>query len=425
MAFGVLNTNDYFEIFLKSRFPQRKIENLVEYGKPLLSALKKSDELVGDVTYIPIQIDSPQGIGGTLDVANTSATSGTSTVGGGSVYGVRAAITRAKYYGLLTLNAETMLSMRNDEGAFFRARERNVEEIMEQLGQQMEMALWNTGTGSLGQLSADPSTGTTFVLSTPADSIKFHLGMRFSFFDNSSGNPTGSARTGGPHTVTKIDEDTGTITFTPAADATVEIDDHVVRTGDEVGTFTTLMKGVPAWIPPTAETTGTFFGMDRTLNVQKLQGHRQSWLGSIEETVKKLDSKMRRVSPTKPKTLWVSFSNFNRLDLELGARGYRMEDGGEGKFGRPSLMMTTPGGGVTVKAGPYVPESGAWLLNMDDWKLCTLGPAPHLVQDDGNTALRLAASTASNGGDGIEIRWRYFAQLVCTMPYAQGYAAIS
>lgn len=422
MAIGVLNTNDYFEVFLKSRFPQRKIENLVEYGKPFLETVKKSDELTGDVTYIPVQVDSPQGIGSTLDVANTSATSGSATVGGGSVYGVRFAVPRTRYYGLLTLDAETMLAMRNDEGAFFRARERNVTEIMEQLGQRLEQSLWSAGTGTIGTVSADPGTGTTFTLVSAADSINFHLGMRIQFYSDEAG----TARAGGPYTVTKVNEDTGVITVSAALDAAILSSgslDYVARVGDAASTAV-MLKGVPAWIPATAETSGTFMGVDRTLAVQKLQGHRQSWLGSIEETLKKLDSKMRRVSPTKPKTCWLSYSNFNRLDLELSARGYRKE-AEKGEFGRTELMMTTPGGGVIVKAAPYVPETGAWLLNMDSWKLCTLGPAPHLVQDDGNTALRLAASTSSNGGDAIEIRWRYFAQLVCTMPYSNGYAAIS
>lgn len=422
MAFGVLSTNDYFEIFLKSRFPQRKIENLVAYGKPFMEEVRKSDELTGDVTYLPIQIDSPQGLGSTLNQANTAATSGTATVGGGSVYGVRAAITRAKYYALLTLDAETMLSMRNDEGAFFRARERNVTEIMEQLGQQLEMACWSKGNGSLGTISNEPAGATaTATLVRAADSIKFHLGMLIDFYADSSGAPSGSARAGGSYTVSAINEDTGVITFSGNLNAAVAVGDHMVRAGD----LDALIKGVPAWIPETAETTGTFFGMNRVLNVQKLQGHRQSWLGSVEETVKALDAKIRRVNKSKPKTLWVSYSNFNRLDLELGARGFRLEDGGQGKFGRPSLMMTTPGGGVLVKPGPYVPETAAWLLDMDSWSLKTLGPAPHLVQDDGNVAIRLPASTSANGGDGIEIRWRYFAQLVCDYPYMNGVASIS
>lgn len=417
MAIGVLRTNSFFEVFLKNRYPQRKIENLVEYGKPFLSEVKKSDELTGITTYMPIEVDSPQGLGSTLNQANTAGTQST----GGSSYGVTFGITRAKYYALMTLDAETMMAMRDNEGAFFRAREVQVNRIMEQLGQQLEMALWSKGTGSLGTLASDPGTGTTFTLADPADSIKFHIGMRLVGYADSSGDPdSGTARTG-TYTVTEVDEDAGTIEVSAAIDAGFAAGDHLVREGD----IDALIKGIPAWIPASTPSSTAFFGVDRTVAPQKLAGHRQSWLGSIEETVKKLDSKMRRVSPTKAKTLWLSYSNFNRLELELGARAYRMEDGGQGKFGRPSLMMTTPGGGVVVKAGPYVPESGAWLLDMDSWKLCTLGSAPHLVQDDGNTALRLAASTSANGGDAIEIRWRYFAQLVNTMPYSNGYAEIS
>ncbi len=434
MAFGVLSTNDYFEVFLKSRFPQRKIENLVAYGKPFLEAVKKSAELTGDVTYMPIQLDSPQGLGASLGDAGYNATQNiSSTVGGGSVYGQRAAITRAKYYALLTLDAETMMAMQDDEGAFFRARERNVTEIMEQLGQHLEASCWSKGNGSLGTITGDPSGGATVTLTNTADAIKFHIGMTVDFYSDSSGTPTTLRSTDDPYKVLKVNEDTGVLTIRPISDlaagvihAEVVTGDHLVRRGD-VAAASTLIKGIPAWIPVTAETTGTFFGLDRTAAVQKLQGHRQTWLGSIEETVKKLDARMRRVSPTKPKTLWMSYSNFNRLEIELGARGMRMEDGEQGKFGRPSLLMTTPGGGVVVKAAPYVQEDAAWLLDMDTWKLATLGQAPHLVQDDGNVALRLSAgtTTADNSGDGIEIRWRYFAQLVCTMPYSNGVLSIS
>ncbi len=408
--------------FIKARFPQRKIENLVAYDKPTLGAIKRSDELTGSVTNMPISTDVGQGFGTTLDTANTEAAA-TSTSG------VLFAITRAKYYAVCTIDVETMMAMRNDEGAFFKARERQVEEKMESLGQQLENALWSDGSGSLGQLAADPGTATSFTLAQPADAIKFHVGQMVLFYDNDgTGGAPGTVRAGGSRTISNIDEDTGTITVTAALDAALDASDHVVRGNSSGSDLNLLIKGIPAWIPRSTPTSALFFNVNRLTaggSVQKVAGHRQAWQGSIEETVKKLDAKVRRVSPTKPKTLWLSYSNFNRLDLELGARGYRMEDGGEGKFGRPSLMMTTPGGGVIVKAGPYVPEDGGWLLNMDSWKLCTLGPAPHLADEDGLTALRLPASTASNGGDAIEIRWRYFAQLVCTMPYSNGYAAFA
>lgn len=194
------------------------------------------------------------------------------------------------------------------------------------------------------------------------------------------------------------------------------------------GTLDSYIKGIPAWIPSSDPGSGdSFFGVNRSQAPQKLAGHRQDWLGTIEETVKKLDTRVRRINQ-RPRTLWLSYSNFNRLEMELGARGYRQENGQKGVFGRPSLMMASPGGSIEVKCSPYCPEDSGFLLDMSTWKIMTLGTLPHLVQDDGLSAIRIgaAATGASNGAeDGIEIRWRAFWQLVCPNPYANGRFTIS
>lgn len=425
MAGATLYSASQYSAFVKSRFPQRTIESLVTFGKPFLTDVKKADDLVGDYTYIPVETDHPQGLGATL--GGTTGIVSSSTVNHiTSSRGIRWAITRVKGYAMLTVDGETMMAMRNDEGAFFRAREREVKNVLEQLGQQMEMFLWRDGSGSLGTLASDPGTGTTFTLAQTADAINFHEGMYVEAQANSSGVPGGTARAGGPYLVTSVNYDTGAIEVSAAIDAAVGSGDHLVRFANHAYTGSGTpagIKGVPAWIP-SADPTDTFFGQARTLYPQKLGGHRQSWLGSIEETVKKLDSKIRRVNQ-KPKTLWLSYANFNRLEQELGARGYRMEDGGEGKFSRPTLVMASPGGPVAVKAGPYVPETGGWLLDMDTWCLHTLGALPHIIEDDGNTALRVQSLSGGAIEDSIEMRFRWMAQLVCTNPFANGRLAIS
>lgn len=391
-----------YTAFIKNRFPQRKIESVVVFGKPFLEEVTKSDELTGNVTIVPLETDQPQGI---------SVAIGTAQANAGSTRGVAFQITRAKGYAVSRIDGETLIVTRDNEGAFFRAREREVRGVFDQLGQYFEMQMWRSGNGSLGTLSADPGTGTTFTLVLAGDAINFHEGMNILFYADSSGNP-GTVRAGGARTVTGVNYDTNVITVSAALDAALAAGDHVAREGD----VNAYIKGIPGWIPA-SDPTDTWFNVPRTLFPQKLGGHRQSWLGSIEETVKRLDAKIRRLSQT-PKTLWLSFENFNRLDLELGARGYRMETGGQGVFGRPSLMMATPSGGVTVKAGPYVPSNAGFLLDMPTWKLMHAAPLPHIIQDDGNTALRLSDA------DSIEMRWRWLAQLVCLNPFANGRAEI-
>lgn len=413
---ATIYTATQYAAFIKDRFPQRQIDTLVNFGKPFLSALPKKDDLVGRYTYFPVETDQPQGIAHSLTGAlnNVSSTAG-----------IQFRLTRAKGYGLLTIDGETMIVTRDTEGAWFKAREREAKGMFDQLGQELEKFLWRDGTGSIGQLAADPGTGTTFTLATPADAIGFHEQMKIVFYDNDgTGNGPGTVRAGGSRTVTGVNYSTGVITVSAALDAALDASDHVVRySGGTAATDLNLeIAGVPAWIPA-SDPTDTFFNVARTLYPQKLGGHRQSWLGSIEETVKRLDSSIRRVNQ-RPKTLWLSYQNFHRLEVELGARAIRTEDGKQGVFNRASLMMASPGGGVEVKTGPYVPEGAGFLLDMSTWELHHAAGLPHVVQDDGNMAMRIGAGVAASIEDSIEIRYRWLAQLLCTNPFANGRAEI-
>lgn len=404
--------NDYTSFF-KNRYPQRKLENIVKYGKPTFESMKKAEELHGDVTYVPIMYDVGQGLSASLTHAlgNVSSAVGTAWQ-----------LTVQQGYAGITIDAITMLKSKNNEGAFFRAREKEFENMLDALGQRFEQMLWGDGTGTIGLVSAVSTTATntnTVVTLTDAnDVVNFHKGMQLVSYADSSG-ALGAITTTLSATVLGVDEANAQITIGPMGVAWAATD-HIVREGDNNG----FLKGIPAWIPSSAPSATTFFGVDRSNFPERLGGHRQTWLGSIEETVKRLDAKIRKINQ-KPKTLWLSFNNFNRLDLELGARGIRTEDGKGGVFGRPSLMMATPGGTVSVRCSPYVPDSGGWLLDMDTFTLCHLGGLPHLVQDDGLSAVRIGGGVAANALDGIEIRLRYFCQLLCTNPYANGYIGIS
>jgi hypothetical protein len=417
-----LNTNVFsgsfttaLTAFFKTRYPQRKVESLVAYEKPFLEALGRSDELTGIQTIIPMQLNLPQGVSASLRTAIDNSS---------PIYGKAWTITPAAYYGGMRIDARTLMAAKNDQGAFFRLKEREYEGILNTIGLDLEKYLWGAGTATLGLLSADPGTNTYFDVPR-ADGIAFHVNQQLRFYADSSGSP-GTERAGGARTVTGVNyaysATLARITVSAAMDAAVGSGDHVCRDGD----VSAVLKGIPAWIPSADPGATSFFGVDRSGHPQMLGGWRQSYLGSIEETAKKLVSEMSRFSQ-RPKTLWLSYANWNRLEIELGARGMRTEDGGKGHFGRTSLLMSTPAGPVTVKAGPFVPDDAGFLLDMSTWKLMSLGSVPHLVEDDGLTArvVGVASRDGSLAEDGIEIRLRYFAQLVCLNPFANGRFAIS
>jgi hypothetical protein len=397
--------------FFKTRYPQRKVDLLLATDKPTLSAIKRSDELTGIQTIIPMQLDLPQGQSASLRSAIDNAS---------PVYGKAWTITPVAGYGGIRLDARTLMAAKNDQGSFFRLRERDYEGQIQMMGLELEKHLWSDGTASAGQLSADPGTATTFTLATPSDAIGIHINEVIRFYDNDgTGGAPLTERAGGTRRVTGVNFGTGVVTVDAALDASLAASDHVVRDGN----VNSVLSGIPAWIPA-SDPTDTWFGVARTLHPQQLGGWRQAFLGNIEETAMALDSTMRRVNQ-KPKTLWLSYSNWARLSLELGARAYR-EPSGDAKFGYGSLIMTCPGGPVTVRCAPYVPENAGFMLDMSSWTLMTLGAVPHIVEDDGLTArvIGVASRDGSLAEDGIEIRLRQFSQLVCDNPFANGRFAI-
>ena len=397
--------------FYKVRYPQRKIENLIAFDKPFLSSVTRSDELTGQSTVIPLELDGPQGMSVSLPTAIDNDS---------PLVGVAWTITPATYYAGLRFDAKTLMASRNDQGAFFKLQERTTDRLFDTIGLQWEKYLWGAGTASLGTTSADPGTATTFTLASIPDSINFHVNMKVRFYADSSGSP-GTERAGGTRTVSGVNYQTGVITVSAALDAALGSGDHVVRDGDVSAVF----KGIPAWIPA-SDPTDTFFGVARTPHPQKLGGWRGTWKGSIEETAIALDSQMRRHNQG-ARVLWLSYANWSRLSLELGARAYRPDNGEGAKFGRPSMVMVSPGGPITIKSGPFVPEDAGFLLDMSTWKLMTLGAAPHMVEDDGLTfrVIGVADRDGSLAQDGIEGRLRAWLQLVCLNPFANGRFVIS
>jgi hypothetical protein len=173
-----------------------------------------------------------------------------------------------------------------------------------------------------------------------------------------------------------------------------------------------MVTGVSKWIPATAETSGTFLSMDRTVHTTYLQGSRQTFTSSIEETIKKLLTKMGRVG-ARPDSGWLSYNDWLKLEMELQGKA-RREDGKDSPFGLASLVYGGPQGPIRFMVDPFMADGRGYLLRRDTWCLHHLDGLPHLVTDDGNSATRGADY------DGLELRVRMWMELACTQPKDNG-----
>lgn len=394
MATANLSTVPYI---YKSVYAGKKPENLASRDRVLLSLMKKEGGFTGDDFKFAIQYGNNQGISSTFSdaLANADVTKGK-----------KFTLTRAMKYGVGTINEEAAEAAGDDKGSFVRLVTSQMDSTIDELGHQLAIALYGNGSGSIGKISS--VSGGVITLVQADDARNFSEGQVIQANPNETGN-SGSMRSGSG-TVTAVDEDAGTVTYSGTI-TSVAANDFLYTKGN----YDADIKGLAAWLPLTAPTSGdSFFGVDRSAAPQRLAGWRVTTTSnSIEENMKKLAAKIRRAGG-RPKHAFLSPMNWNTLQNNLETKVVR-DEGGEAKFGFDSLVMATPAGMVRVYADPECPPDRGYILDMSTWFLKYLGSGiPHIVDTDGLRMLRQASA------DGLEYRFRYWGNLGCWAPGHNG-----
>lgn len=402
--------------YFKIRFAQGDLENHFAFGTPTKDAFGafKAD-LTGEKTLMPMLLGTPQGIGANLASALRNA--GASKVDTWT-------ITTGALYAHISIDAKSMYGSRDSVGAYVNLKEQEAKLQVQNMGQEFEKQLWQDGTGSEGNLTVDPATGTSWSVGTQ-DIVNIVPGMKFLVYADSSGVP-GAVRAGGPYEVASVAYQASTFETTAAANAAAAVGDHIVRDGSvPISGVNQLMVGVPAWIPTATPGSTLFFGVDRSVYPELLGGWRGTWKGSLEETIKTLHAQMSRLQSAQC-SVWLSAANYNRFDIELGARAIR-EPGGQAKAGFAGVSIASAGKVLKLRTSPYIPDTQGWLLDDSTWELHSLGPVPHMINDDGMTFYRQRGGTdgASPTADSIACEWRAWPQLICRRPFSNGTFPVS
>lgn len=139
-------------------------ENVYNSANVLLGRVKKSYNFTGKELAISIPQSFSGGVGsGSLPKANTA------------IYG-DARITAKKMYAVVELDRETIKASLSDEGAFVKATKEVVQKGVESFMRNLSRALFNDGSGELGNvanlatdLSGAGSSGSPYVITVDSD----------------------------------------------------------------------------------------------------------------------------------------------------------------------------------------------------------------------------------------------------------------
>ena len=406
-----------FDAAMKHMYPYKKVENMVYKNNPLLAMIPKDTSFPGRNATYAVEYGMTSGRSANFQTAqnNRSGTRLEDFV-----------VTRVKDYAVVSVDNETLLAADGSEGSLLDVAKAKTDSALHALSRTMGRDIYRSGTGSIGKTIASGGTysGTTLEL-VAGHAVGFEVGMRLK-----ASATDGAAFRNGVLEVTAVDRDADTLTVnvvcTTGITGITNADFLYVEGDGANGGSNIKMSGLDAWLPSSV-TSSSFFGVDRTLDKTRLGGQRETFSSSVQETIIKAGVKTAREGG-RPDAMFVNPTDWAELALDLEGKATLAGNSGtsgsahstsrrrysavesEAMFGFSSLSIATPTGMVKVYADHNCPINVGYLLQLDTWKLKSLGPAPRLLDFDGLKGIR------QSNEDGVEYRWGYYGNLLCTAP---------
>lgn len=400
-----------FAAGLKTLYPSEAIKNLVYMRNPAFALIAKDETFTGDSSKEPITIGTPQNRSAAFSSANAINTTSI----------IKAfLLTRVQNYSMAAIANETMLASENDKGAFLKAAKFEIDNALLALTRSIATQLYRNGTGSVARIAAGATinaAGTPILLSNVEDIVNLELGMSIAF----AATDGGAAKSGTAYIV-NINRSAGTIVVaaTPGGAAaaltslvgTAAVSDYIYASAGDINA---VLKGFKAWLPGAAVTATTFFGVDRSTDTRLAGVSYDGSAQSIEEAIVDAAGLVAREGGN-PDHCFVSYKDFRNLVKAVGSKqqyvqytDVKVDEPGV-TVGFSSLILTGPNGPMKVIPDQNCPAGSAFLLQIDTWKLKSLGEAVRLFDGDGLTMIR------DPNGDNLLIRCFSYAQLSCRAP---------
>lgn len=396
-----------FDAALKEHYTDQRVKNLVYKNNPFLAMVPKMEDFGGRNLPIPIQFGVPQSR--SVDYATALALK----PGASSQYD-RFVLIRSRDYCLATIDNETMEASVGNPNAFMEAAVSEINSAIQSCTRSVGVKLYRSGTGAIGQVSAAGAAALTFTLANPNDVTNFEVGMSL----------VGSAVDGGalfPGSafVTGVDRNLGVLSTT-GANWNAQIIGLVATSflypqGDAANAGPNVaITGLAGWLPGAVVPAAPFFGVVRTADSTRLGGNFiDGTLLTVEEALIDGSSRVAREGG-QPDYVFMNHLHYSELLKALGSKVEYVRsspsDADVGEISFSGLRLHTPTGSVIVVPDQNCPTGNAYMLQMDTWKLYSLGMAPKILQPDGMRVLREPSL------DALEVRVGYYAQLGCVAP---------
>ena len=191
--------------------------------------------------------------------------------------------------------------------------------------------------------------------------------------------------------------------------------DYIYVYGDApAGGANKKVTGLAGWLPSSAPSSASFFGVDRTQDTTRLAGVRYDGSAeTIEEALIGAHMELA-IEGGDPDVVFMNHTNTAELIKQLGSKKEYCEVNVAG-VGFTGIKIMTTEGELMVMSDRNCPVGTAYMLQMDTWGLYSLGEAPHIfspTSEEGSSPQMLRLTTT----DGYEVQAGFYAQVGCDAP---------
>lgn len=331
---------------------------------PLLGMIDRDETFHDPTMRIPVKVVNPVGVATSLATAQSNAAAGIP-------YAFN--LTRVSLYMAPKIAGELVEAAKiGGAEKFLRQAANIIDGAKDSVTQAMGLSGYRDSSGAFSTVSSGTSSPIT--LAYAEDTFPLEVGMVIAASPNSD---MSSARSG-TGTITAIDRDAGTVTYTGTI-TSLAVGDYIAVSGQ-----TAIASGLGAWAPASAPSSTAFFGLDRTAN-DRLAGRRVNASTCAAEEVFARVNAVTSTLPIQPDAFFMNPQDLANFETALASQKV-VVNSRKYDMGWDALSAY----GTKIVPDGDCPRGVCFGVPLDHWKLYSLGPAPKVLQADGNVLLRIS-----------------------------------
>lgn len=377
---------------LKELYDDQKVQWLTYKDNPFLAMIKKEEKFPGKYWPNPVVYGLSQGASATFASAYNNQSSPSVA---------EFLVTRVADFSLATIDGQLLAAAQTDPGAFIDGAELMIDAAFQTAVNRIASAMFRNGAGTIGQISALTHVSgsgpyiTDITLTNPDDAVQFEIGQPLNDVQNADGSGSHSTFAS-PQVITAVNRNSGVLRTTGAVDATSDFtaayylavqgdlptltNNNFQPSGSTVTNSLLKLAGLQAWLPLTAPTAGdSFFGVDRSLDVQRLAG--VSFDGSALSLEEALLQGTGRIALNggRVDTGICSYSTYTAIITSLGSKVQYIDES-VGDIGFRGVQVNGANTTMNIFPDRNCPDGYIYCLEMDSWCLRSQGGAPHILK---------------------------------------------